>query len=229
MASSPLTRPALEAAIFDMDGLLVDSEPLWHEAEITVFGRYGVALSAELCRTTKGMFVGEVARHWHRRTPWEGPDPDDVAAEIVDAMAVLLAERVVLKPGARAAIDACAARLGRLAVASSSSLRLIEVVLDRFGLRDAFAVVHSAEFEPAGKPDPAVFLTTAALLGVAPAACVVFEDSPAGVAAALAAGMRCVAVPEPDAAGDRAAFAAADAVLGSLEDLDGAVWRAVEQ
>lgn len=222
-AGSPLA-----AAVFDMDGLLVDSEPLWHRAEIAVFGRYGVELSAELCRTTKGMFVGEVARHWYARHPWEGPSAPEVADEIVEAMAVLLAEEAVLLPGVHHALGFCRSRVPLLAVASSSPHRLIDVVLRRFALRDRFDVVHSAEHERAGKPDPAVFLSTAALLGVAPERCVVFEDAPAGVASATAAGMRCVAVPEHHAGADRSDFALADVVLGSLAELDQDAWAIVE-
>lgn len=224
----PERRATLVAAIFDMDGLLVDSEPLWHRAEIAVFGRYGVALSDELCRTTKGMFVADVARLWHARSPWTGPTPEEVAAEVVDAVAALLADEAALLPGVHHALDFCARRVPQLALASSSPRRLIDIVLDRFALRDRFAVVHSAESERAGKPDPAIFLSTAALLAVPPHGCVVFEDAPAGVAAALAAGMRCVAVPERHAGsvGDR--LHGADAVLASLEDLAEGTWQALE-
>jgi sugar-phosphatase len=112
----------------------------------------------------------------------------------------------------------------RLALASSSPRRLIDVVVTRFGLRSRFAVIHSAEDEPAGKPDPGIFLTTARLLGVEPARCVVFEDAAAGVAAAKAAGMRCVAVPERGDAdegdpGRDLGGMAADVVLRSLAEL----------
>lgn len=222
-AGSPLA-----AAVFDMDGLLVDSEPLWHRAEIDVFGRYGVQLSADLCRTTKGMFVGEVARHWFARHPWDGPSPAEVADEIVDAMAELLSGEAVLLPGVHHALDFCRSRVPLLALASSSSHRLIDVVLGRFELRDRFDVVHSAEHERAGKPDPAVFLSTAALLGVSPGRCVVFEDAPAGVASATAAGMRCVAVPEHETGADPSAYALADVVLASLAELDEDAWSTVE-
>ena len=193
-----------------------------------MFGRYGVALSAELCRTTKGMFVGEVARHWYARHRWTGPGPDEVAAEIVDTMAVLLAEEAALLPGVHHALEFCRARVPGLAVASSSPARLIDVVLRRFELTGWFDVVHSAEHEPAGKPDPAVFLSTAELLGVDPGRCVVFEDSPAGVASAAAAAMRCVAVPERRAAYEAGVFDAADVVLASLEELDLEVWQVLE-
>jgi sugar-phosphatase len=106
-----------------------------------------------------------------------------------------------------------------LAVASSSQYRLIDVALEHFGLRHYFALVHSAEDEAWGKPHPAVFLTAAAKLDVPPRRCLVWEDAPAGVVAAKAASMACVAVPEHGEE-DRPAFALADVVLGSLLDMD---------
>ncbi len=179
-----------------MDGLLVDSEPLWHEAEIEILGALGVPLVAGSCRLTKGMFVNEVARFWFERYPWSGPGPDEVAGQVVDRVIALVLEKGHLQPGVRATIDLCRDRGLALAVASSSEYRLIEAVLAHFGLRSEFPIVHSAEEEPYGKPHPGVFLTTAQRLGVAPDRCLVFEDAPAGVLAAKAARMACIAVPE---------------------------------
>lgn len=218
---------ALVAAVFDLDGLLVDSEPLWHRAELAVFAAHGVPLTPELVRSTKGRYVGEVARHWYAVYGWDGPGPAAVAAEIVDAVDHLLATEGTLKPGAAGAVDACARRGLRLAVASSSPLRLIRRALERAGMLDAFEVLHSAEAEPAGKPDPAVYRTTAVRLGVDPRRCVALEDSLAGVASARGAGMACVAVPEGPV-GDGAAWATADLVLGSLAELDDAAFAVVE-
>jgi len=215
------------AAVFDMDGLLIDSEPLWCQAEMRIFGRLGVPLTAERCRETRGMVVSEVAHHWYGRFGWEGPTPDAVAAEIVDAMATLLATRVVTKAGALDALTVCRRRGLDLAVASSSPRRLIDAAVGRLGLAPWFSVLHSAQDEPAGKPDPAVFLTTASLLGLDPGRCVVFEDSPAGVRAATAAGMVCVAVPEDHVAtanGGPVGFESADLILGSLEEVDDDLW-----
>ena len=106
-----------------------------------------------------------------------------------------------------------------LAVASSSQYRLIDTALDHFGLRHHFALVHSAEDETWGKPHPAVFLTAAAKLGAAPRRCLVWEDAPAGVVAAKAASMACIAVPEHGEE-HQPAFALADVVLGSLLEMD---------
>ena len=230
MIEHPVTR--FEAAIFDMDGLLVDSEPIWREVEIDIFKRHGVALTPALCILTKGMFLPDVVRYWYARRPWEGATPDEVAAEVLDAMTSRLEHGAELKQGALHAVEFCGQRGLRLAVASSSPRRLIEAVLDGLDLTDRFSVVHSAEDEAAGKPDPAIFRTTAQLLDAAPELCVVLEDAPAGVLAAKAAGMACIAVPEvhPDhldhpgvPASLDDGFERADFVLRSLADLDDAV------
>jgi len=211
------------AAIFDMDGLLVDSEPLWHEAEVEIYAALGVPIESDDARHTKGMFVGEVASYWFERFPWDGPSPEAVAHDIVDRVIELVRERGTLQPGVAQALDLCRAHRLALALASSSEYRLINVVLDRFGLATTFPVRHSAQDESFGKPHPAVFLSTAAILGVPPDRCLAWEDAPAGVLAAKAARMTCVAVPAGE---DRRhpAFGIADAVLVSLEEADESLW-----
>jgi mannitol-1-/sugar-/sorbitol-6-/2-deoxyglucose-6-phosphatase len=218
---------ALAAAIFDMDGLLVDSEPLWRQAEIEVFGRHGVTLTDAECRATKGSRIGDVARAIFESRPWRGPSPEEVAAAVVTRVGELIRATATAMPGSVAAVASCRGRGMAVALASSSPPVLIAEVLERLGLGAVFEVVHSATEEAAGKPDPAVFLTTARLLGVDPADCVVFEDAPAGVVAAKSAGMCCVVVPEQPA-DDLAPYAAADVVLGSLEELDAGAWARVE-
>jgi mannitol-1-/sugar-/sorbitol-6-/2-deoxyglucose-6-phosphatase len=212
-------RAGFHASIFDMDGLLIDSEILWHEAELDILGGLGVPLPEDGFRTTKGMFVGEVTEHWFALYPWRGSSPADVAASIVDRVMALITQKGELKPGAEHAIDLCARRGQALAVASSSEYRLIHAALAHFGLRDRFALVHSAEDEDYGKPHPAVFLTTAAKLGAPPRRCLVWEDAPAGVLAAKAASMACIAVPEA-AEEHHPAFGLADLVVESLCDVD---------
>jgi mannitol-1-/sugar-/sorbitol-6-/2-deoxyglucose-6-phosphatase len=221
-----VSEPGFSASIFDMDGLLIDSEILWHEAETDILGALGVPIAPDDARNTKGMFVGEVTAHWHGLYPWDGPTPDEVAVTIVDRVIELVLQKGELKPGAEHAIDLCARRGLPLAVASSSEYRLIEAALRHFDLRDRFAFVHSAQDEDYGKPHPAVFLTTAARLGSPPARCLVWEDAPAGVLAAKAASMVCIAVPEP-AEAHHPAFALADLVVPSLYDVDDAALDAI--
>lgn len=210
------------AVIFDLDGLLIDSEPHWRAAEIEVFARAGLALTDAQCAETTGLRVDEVIRlrragfsGWHTLTE----------ADAVEAVLARVVERIgaqgEAKPGAAAAVARVAASGARVALASSSPLRVIRAALGRLGLTDAFAVVHSAEGEPYGKPHPGVYLAAAARLGVDPTACVAVEDSLHGLVAAKAARMRCVVVPErPDAR-----FALADAVIPSLDDLREDLWR----
>jgi sugar-phosphatase len=225
--SSPAPASAgFSASIFDMDGLLLDSEILWHEAEIEILGDLGVPLEVDGCRSTKGMFVDEVTVYWHGLYPWSGPTPGEVAVTIVDRVIALLIEKGELKPGAEHAIGMCAERGLPMAVASSSQYRLIDTALDHFDLRRHFALVHSAEDEDYGKPHPAVFLSAAAKLGAAPRRCLVWEDAPAGVLAAKAASMTCVAVPEQGEE-HHPAFGLADVVLGSLLEMDDGIWDAL--
>jgi mannitol-1-/sugar-/sorbitol-6-/2-deoxyglucose-6-phosphatase len=211
-----------QASIFDMDGLLIDSEVLWHEAELEILGdRLGVPLERDGFRTTKGMFVHEVTEHWYGLYPWSGPSPSEVAGSIVDRVIELILTKGSLKPGAVGAIDLCREHGWPLAVASSSQYRLIDAALAHFDLRDRFALIHSAEEEEYGKPHPAVFLTAASKLGARPKQCLVWEDAPAGVVAAKAASMACIAVPE-QGEGGHPAFGLADLVVDSLEQVDAA-------
>jgi sugar-phosphatase len=205
-----------------MDGLLIDSEVLWHEAEVEILGeRLGVPIETDGFRTTKGMFVHEVIEHWYGLYPWPGASPAEVAVSIVDRVIELILTKGVLKPGALGAVDLCRDRGWPLAVASSSEYRLIDAALGHFELRDRFTLIHSAEDEEYGKPHPAVFLTAALKLGAPPKRCLVWEDAPAGVLAAKAASMACIAVPEVGE-GDDPAFGLADLVVDSLEEVDAA-------
>jgi mannitol-1-/sugar-/sorbitol-6-/2-deoxyglucose-6-phosphatase len=207
----------LRATLFDMDGLLIDSEVLWHRAELEVFGALGVELPADL-RATKGMFVDEVVAYWYARQPWAGAGPGEVVASLLERVGELVETEGRLLPGALRAVDLAGAR-GPMALASSTPMELIFRCLDHFALRGRFAAIHSAEHEPYGKPHPGVFLSAAAGLGVDPTACLVIEDSAAGVLAGKAGRMTVVAVPARE---DRhaPAFALADLVLDSLEALD---------
>jgi sugar-phosphatase len=200
-----------------MDGLLLDSEILWHKAEVEIFGTLGVPLAKDVGRSTKGMFVNEVVNHWNAQYPWTGPSPDDVAEQLLARVGDLVESEGRLLPGALWALDLAGER-GPLAIASSTPMVLILRCLEHFELLDRFASIHSAEFEPYGKPHPGVFLSAANALGVAPSECLVVEDSAAGVLAAKAGRMCVVAVPTFD---DRLEpeFALADLVLTSLEDL----------
>ena len=210
--------PAASAAVFDLDGLLVDSEVLWHKAELEILVPAGASIDPDATRATKGMFVREVVAHHQRVAGFDAAAIDGLAGAVLARVGELVETEGRLLPGATRAIALCAAR-GPIALASSTPTALIDRVLAHFGLDGAFAAVRSAEDEPQGKPHPGVYLSAAAALGVPPAACLAFEDAPAGVRAAVAARMRCVAVPVEAERGDDA-FALATLVLRSLTELD---------
>jgi len=200
-----------------MDGLLIDSEVLWHKAEVEIFGRLDVPITNDEDRSTKGMFVDEVVQYWYSRFPWASPRPEVVVDELLERVGQLVESEGELLPGAVRALDLTSDH-GPLGLASSTPLKLIDRCLDHFELRGRFDVIQSAESEPFGKPHPGVFLSAAGSLHVDPRDCLVFEDSAAGVLAAKAARMKVVAVPTDH---DRALveFALADLVLSSLEEL----------
>lgn len=189
------SRAPFDAVIFDMDGVLINSEPLWHVAEIEVFGALGVPLTPADCVKTTGRRIDEVARYWFEQSPWQGPPPERVARSIVARVCGLVTERGEAMPWAREAVRFVARQGVRVGLASSSDDVLIRAVLARLGIGSHFEVTHSAEHEPLGKPHPGVYLSTARKLGARPERCLAIEDSGNGIRAAVAAGMRVVAVP----------------------------------
>lgn len=201
-----------------MDGVLVDSEPLWRAAEIEVFAGVGLHLSEQDCAATMGKRIDEVVAYWYARHPWQGPSLAQVQKRIVEAVIARVQSDGRPLPGALEALKRLRAWGLRLGLAPSSQHAVIAAVLKRLGLTQAFEVVVSAEDAVAGKPHPEVYLRAAAALGVEPGACVAIEDSPKGVAAAKAAGMACVAVARPPVS--PAELGAADAVIGSLDELN---------
>lgn len=214
----------MKVAIFDMDGLLIDSEPLWRQAERRVFRTVGVDLTDAMCHETQGLRSDEVVAYWYRRFPWTGKSRERVGAELIEAVIRLIVDAGEALPGVYDALSALRVSGLRLGLASSSPPRLIEAVVRKLGIEHCFAAMCSAVDHERGKPDPAVYLAAASRLEVAPAECVAFEDSVPGVRSAKAAGMRVVAVPAPSQYADPA-FDIADWKLHSLADFSPALLR----
>jgi len=214
-----MKNTAFDAAIFDMDGLLIDSEPHWQDAEISVYAPFDVPVNRELCRATAGRRIDEVLSLWHERFGWNGPSVDEMARRVVeDVTRRILADGIAL-PGVHETMAALNDAGLVLAIASSSPPSLIEAVVERLDLAGYLQLTHSGVDETHSKPDPAIFLSTARRLGVPPQRCIVFEDAPSGVAAGAAAGMHVVAVPSVFDADDPG-IQAADRVLDSLLEFD---------
>jgi len=205
-----------------MDGLLIDTEPVWRVAEAAVFAELGVELSeADLLETT-GRTVDAVVPVWRLREPpadaeAERPSDLEVADRIVDRVAAHVRAEGEPMPGVLRAVELLRRLDLRLAIASSSPRRLIDAVCERLRLT-GIEVRCSAMEEARGKPAPDVYLTAARRLGVSPERCLAIEDSPSGVRSAKAAGMRCIAVPDPLLAADPR-YREADFVLGELTAL----------
>ena len=204
-----------KAAIFDMDGLLIDSEPYWKIAEKKVFSELGLDLSDETLRQVMGFRLSEVVQHWYQFKPWQNPDFKKTENDILDCVKQLIIDHAEALEGVYEVLEKLSKENYKMALASSSSMSLIEVVVDKLHIRKYFDVLWSAEFEPFGKPHPGIFITTAQKLKVDPKDCIVFEDSINGVIAAKAARMKCIAIPE-EATFNNPQFAIADLKLKSL-------------
>lgn len=202
-----------------MDGLLIDSEPLWQDAEIEIFGELGFSVTREMCRRTMGMRIDEVVAYWQREGHLQDVAQQEAVDRVVARMVELINTRGVAQPGVGDAIDHVERHVGKLALASSSWMVLIDAVLDSLSLRDHFDEVVSAQDEERGKPDPGVYLTAARLLKVQPSRCIALEDSLFGVQAAKAAGMTCIAVPVDVPISEREGFDRADLILSDLMEL----------
>jgi HAD superfamily hydrolase (TIGR01509 family) len=190
------------AAIFDMDGLLIDSEPYWRAAERDVFGSVGIEIDDAMSAVTATMTTREVAEHWYAHKPWSGRSIADMETAVVARVAAAVTAGGAALPGVREILALCARLDWRVALASNSPALLCKQVLRTLGIADSFAAVVSSDHVERGKPDPAIYLHAARLLGIAAGECLVFEDSRTGVRAARAAGMSVVAVPSPGQAFD---------------------------
>ena len=211
----------IEAAIFDMDGLLIDSEPFWVESEKKVFASIGINLTDEMCFQTFGMRIQEVIPHWYNFKKWDKSQKsfEEIQKEILENVALLISEKGRLFEGAENAIKIFTERNIKTALASSSPLQIIDSVVDGFNLRKYFQTINSAEFEEYGKPHPAIWITTAKDIGVNPERCLTFEDSFNGLISAKAAKMKTVVVPDKRLQNDPK-FNIADIKLNSLSQFN---------
>lgn len=208
----------LKAFIFDLDGLLIDSEPLWSQAEMELFHDLEIPPQDPIISQTKGLRTDEIVRHWYAHFPWKGWSQSEVADRLSRRVCELVATMGEPLPGAVEAVYLCQKMGIPLALATSSSMPLVHAALHRLDLQEVFSVMASAETESFGKPHPAVYLSAASRLGMPPWQCIAFEDSVRGIISAKSAGMQCIAVPAAEERDDPE-FAAADTILDSLEQV----------
>jgi HAD superfamily hydrolase (TIGR01509 family) len=207
----------IKAVVFDLDGVLVDSEPVWEQVRRALVAERGGHWAPDAQRRIMGMSTPEWAGYLSGDLG-VGLPPDEVAALVIDRMVARYQERVPFMDGAVDAVHRLAARWP-LGLASSSPPRLIETVLQSAGLRSCFPVVMSTEQVAHGKPAPDIYLAVTARLGCPPPDCAAVEDSSNGLRSAAAAGLRVIAIPQPRYPPDPDALAQASLVLPNLAEL----------
>ena len=215
---------AIVAVVFDMDGILVDTEHLWDEVRERLTVEWGGRYTPEAQEAMMGMSSLEWSRYLHETVGLREP-PDVINAEVVRRMLARYEEELPVVDGAREAVERLSGEGFALAVASSSNRELIDAVLRRLEVEALFAATVSSEEVARGKPAPDVYLEAARRLDVAPERCAAVEDSASGIRAAHAAGMRVLAYPNRHYRPRDDVLEHADVVLASLAELDAASLR----
>lgn len=211
----------IKSVIYDMDGILIDSEPLWYKSMIKCAVNADIELTVEECKRTTGMRIDEIIDIYYERWPWDlnRYPKKRFETDIVDA----LIEEIETGGTAMEGVHESLAVFDKLnlpvSLASSSNLRIIASVTKKLGLENCFRVVHSGELEKYGKPHPSIYMTTAEKLGVNPVFCLSIEDSLNGLISAKSAKMKCISIPAAEARDDRR-FNMADLTLNSLSEID---------
>jgi sugar-phosphatase len=185
-----------EAVIFDMDGVLIDSEPLWKIAMEEAFREVDCNLTKEDFQKTVGLRIDHVIQYWFDEIGWEGATPKEVEERIIIRLIELIKENGDPLPGVLDSIEYFKRKKLKIGLATSSYSVLIETVLTVLDISDFFEAVHSAENETYGKPHPAVYITAAEMLDVNPTKCLVIEDSLNGIISGKSARMKVVCIPE---------------------------------
>jgi HAD superfamily hydrolase (TIGR01509 family) len=207
----------ITAVVFDLDGVLIQSEEVWDSVREAYVRERGGRYDEEIQRAMMGMSSTEWSRYLHD-TAGIPDEPQDINAEVVRRMLAAYETELPLIDGAQDAVHRLAAEF-TLAVASSSNRPLIDAVLRAAELEQYFEATVSSEEVPHGKPAPDVYLEAARRLGVEPTQCAAVEDSHGGIRSAKAAGMRVLAIPNPSYPPDADSLAQADVTLDSLADL----------
>ncbi len=207
----------IEAVVFDLDGVLIDSEPVWEQVRRQLVAEYGGHWAPDSQRRIMGMSTGEWARYLSEDLG-VGLPPQRVAELVIERMAARYADQLPLMPGAVDAVRRLARRWP-LGLASSSPPSLIGTVLDASSLRTSFAVVMSTEQVAHGKPAPDIYLAVADQLGRRPERCAAVEDSTNGLRSAAAAGLQVIVIPHPRYPPGPDAIAEATVVLSGLAEL----------
>ena len=209
----------INTVIFDMDGLLLDTEPLWGKSMLQVAEKHKIPITSQKFKETTGLRIYEVTDHWAIHYPWQGKSSKEVADEILDEIIASSKSHATVMKGVERTLQLLRKHKFKIGLASSSPARMIHELVDHFGITHYFDVITSADVVDLGKPHPAVFLHCANELGSKPNQCLVLEDSVNGMIAGKAARMKVIAIPD-EMHFDDPRFSIADLKLRSMEDLD---------
>ncbi len=209
----------IKAVIFDMDGLLIDSEPFWQEEEKAAFAELGIDITPEMQKETYGLGTKEVVQHWYNYKPWKNKNFEDIKNMIISKTEKRVTDDGVAKAGVYEIIDFFKKKGIKTALASSSPLHFIETVVNKLQIKNEFESLNSAESVKHSKPHPDVFINTAKNLNTNPLHCLVIEDSFHGLIASKAARMKSLVVPDEAHMND-SKYNIADLKLKSLSEFN---------
>jgi sugar-phosphatase len=209
-----------------MDGLLIDSEPLWNEAAAEVFARYGIILTAQQYATTTGLRTKEFINYWFHYFKVPTANTDSIENDIIEKVIELVVKKGRPMPGLAHIFNFFVDRKFKIGLASSSPAKLIDVVVDLLQVRNHLDTITSAALLQYGKPHPEVYLNCAHDLDSTPAECICFEDSFPGMIAVKAARMKCVVVPDPKISKELK-WHAADLKISSLQNFNDLLLQAI--
>lgn len=208
----------IEAVIFDMDGLLIDSEPFWKIAEKEVFGSLGIEVTEELSIETSRMTTREVTEYWYNHKPWKEKSLEEVEQTVIRRVGILIDNSGVMMPGVVDLLEYFKQLGYKIGLATNSPYCLVPKVLRKLHIEHYFETTISSDFVDKGKPSPDIYIKTAFELNTMPSKCIVFEDSTSGIRAALAAGMSVVAVVSENGKFDDEGFDIANIKIRQLSD-----------
>jgi len=218
----------IQAVIFDMDGIIIDSEPLWDRTYMHVLKLVGLNLTEDMCRKATGYSVKKNIDYWYQNYPWKYVSKKQVEETIWEYITLLVNKEGKLKEGVKDTLEFLKKHHIKIGLASTSPISFIHFILDKLDIKEYFEVIHSGEFEEYHKPHPAVYLTTAKRLNVKPRECLAIEDSIPGIISAKAANMICVAIPSQKIVNAKdKRIAIADIILPCLSEFDNQTWNQI--
>lgn len=219
----------IKAVIFDMDGVLIDSEPIWRRVEARVYQAMGLPVTEKTFLATTGVRLDMAVAKTYEMFPWgKTPTQEEVMQKIITGVEELILREGKPKVGVNKALALCQRKKVKVALASSTHLRLIRITLNALGLSNTFSLIHSGENEIRPKPAPDIYLTVSRKLKVKPTECIAIEDSPVGIESATRAGMRCIALIDPHHKDDPR-YNIADVRINTLKDFHKDIWSSLNR